>query len=96
MFEYTTQILPDMLSLSPHICQCMRKFFVKRLRFLIATSNLPVKEDLVHLGRFMHFSQKVVGVTLKLIFTKPCDLKLIIWVIFFNLKLEAAHSLFPW
>ena len=29
------------------------------------TSNLRVEQNLVHLGRFLHFSQKVVGVTLK-------------------------------
>ena len=28
------------------------------------TSNLRVEQTLVHLGRFLHFSQKVVGVTL--------------------------------
>ena len=54
-----------MLPLSPRICQCMSHFFVKRLKFLAATSNLLVEQNLVHLGRFLHFSQKVVGVTLK-------------------------------
>ena len=68
--EYTTQILPDMLSLSPRICQCMRYFFVKRPKFLSAASNLRVEQNLVHLGRFIHFSQKVVGVTLKVWCTK--------------------------
>ena len=29
----------DMLPLSPRICQCMRQFFVKRPKFLAATSN---------------------------------------------------------
>ena len=53
-----------MLPLSPHICQCMRHFFVKKPKFLSAASNLHVEQNLVHLGRFMHFSQKVVGVTL--------------------------------
>ena len=33
--------------------------------FLAATSNLRVEQNLVHLGRFLHFSQKVIGVTLK-------------------------------
>ena len=39
--------------------------FVKRPKFLAATSNLRVEQNLVHLGRFLYFSQKVVGVTLK-------------------------------
>ena len=42
----------------------MRQFLVERPKFLSATSNLRVEQNLVHLGRFMHFSQKVVGVTL--------------------------------
>ena len=33
-------------------------------KFLAATSNLREEQNLVHLGRFLHFSQKVVGVTL--------------------------------
>ena len=36
-----------------------------RPKFLAATSDLYVEQILVHLGRFLHFSQKVVGVTLK-------------------------------
>ena len=32
--------------------------------FLAGTSNLCVERNLVHLGRFLHFSQKIVGVTL--------------------------------
>ena len=47
-----------MLPLSPRICQCMRRCFVKRPKFLAATSNLRVEQSLVHLGRFLHFSQK--------------------------------------
>ena len=47
-----------MLPLSPRICQCMRRFFVKRPKFLAATSNLHVEQNLVHLGRFLHFCQK--------------------------------------
>ena len=58
------KILPDMLSLSPRICQFMRQFFVKGQNFLLATSNLRVEQNLVHLDGFMHFSQKVAGVTL--------------------------------
>ena len=54
-----------MQPLSLHICQYMRRFFVKRPKFLAATSNLRVEQNLVHLGSFLHFSQKVVGVTLK-------------------------------
>ena len=53
-----------MLPLSPCICQCMRRFFVKRPTFLAVTSNLRVEQNLVHLGRLLYFSQKVVGVTL--------------------------------
>ena len=37
------------------------KSFVERPKFLSVTSNLPVEQNFVHLGRFMHFSQKVVG-----------------------------------
>ena len=36
--------------------------FVKRPKFLSATSDLHVEQNLVHSGRFMHFGQKVVGV----------------------------------
>ena len=43
----------------------MRQIFVKRPKFLAATSNLRVEQNLGHLGRLLHFSQKVVGVTLK-------------------------------
>ena len=52
------------MPLSPGTCQCMRQFFIKRPTFLAATSNLRLEQNLVHLGRFLHFSQKVVGVTL--------------------------------
>ena len=54
-----------MLPLSPRICHCVRQFFVKRPKFLAATSNVRVEQHSVHLGRFLHFSQKVVGVTLE-------------------------------
>ena len=54
-----------MLPLSSRICQCIRQFFVKRPKSLAATSNLRVEQNLVHLGRFLHFSQKVVGVNLR-------------------------------
>ena len=63
---HTTQKLPDTLPLSPRICQCMRQFFVKRPKFLVATSNLRVEQNLMHLGGFLHFSQQVFGVTLTL------------------------------
>ena len=53
-----------MLSLSPHICQCTRKFFVKRPKFPSATSSLPLEKNLAHLGGLVHFSQTVVGVTI--------------------------------
>ena len=35
------------------------------MKFLGATPNLRVKPNLVHLGIFMDFIQKVAGVTLK-------------------------------
>ena len=57
-FKHTTQKLSDMLPLSPRIFQCMRQFFVKRPKFLAETSSLRVEQNLVHLGRFLHFSQK--------------------------------------
>ena len=38
--------------------------FVKRPQFLSTTSNLRVEQNLVNLGRFLHFSQIAVGVTL--------------------------------
>ena len=44
--------------LSPHICQCMGQFFVKRPKFLAATSNLRVEQTLVHLGRFCILAKK--------------------------------------
>ena len=56
--------MPDIPSLSPRICQFMKYFFVKIPKHLSATSNLFVVQDLVHLDRFMHFSEKLVGVTL--------------------------------
>ena len=40
-------------------------FFVKRKKFIAATYNLRADKNLVHLGRLLHFSQKVVGLTLK-------------------------------
>ena len=54
-----------MLPLSSRICQCIRQFFVKRPTFLATTANLRVEQNLVHLGRFLHFSQKVDGVTFR-------------------------------
>ena len=42
----------------------MRRFFVKRPTFLAATSNLRVDQNLVRLDRLLHFSGKVVGMTL--------------------------------
>ena len=56
-----------MLPLNPRICQCIRRF-VKRPKFLAATYNLRVEQNLVHLVRFLHVSQKVVGMTLSLPF----------------------------
>ena len=54
-----------MPSLSPRICQPMRYFFVKRPKYLSATSSLSVEQNLVHLDRAMHFSQTVVGLNLR-------------------------------
>ena len=51
----------------------MRQIFVKRQKFLAATSNLRVEQNLVHLRRFLHFIQKEVGVTLR--FRKYAHLK---------------------
>ena len=62
-----------MLPLGPCICQCTGQFFVKRPKISSATYNLRAEQNLVHLGRFMHFSQKVVGVTLSINEYK-CDL----------------------
>ena len=42
----------------------MRQFFVERPKYLSATSSLSVQQNLVYLDRFMHLSQKLVGVTL--------------------------------
>ena len=72
--KHTTQKLPDMLSLSPRIRQCMRRFFVKRPKFLAATSNLHVEHNSVDLSRLLHFSQKVVGVALTLILPHKMNL----------------------
>ena len=56
MLPLTTQKLPDMLPLSSRICQRMRQFFVKRAKFLAATSNLRVEQNLVRFGRFLDFN----------------------------------------
>ena len=61
-FEFKGSSIPH--KNCPRICQCMRQFFVKRPKCLAATSNLRVEQNLMHLGRFLHFSQKVAGVTL--------------------------------
>ena len=42
--------------------------FVKRPKFLAATSNLRVEQNFVYLGRLLHFGQKVVEVTLNIYF----------------------------
>ena len=41
-----------------------KTIFCHKTEVFAATSNLRVEQNLVHLGRFLHFSQKVVGVTL--------------------------------
>ena len=64
-FKHITQKLSDVLPLRPLYLQ----FFVKRRKFLAATSKLCVEQNLVHLGRFLHFSQKVVGVNLTCVFS---------------------------
>ena len=51
-----------MLPLSPRICQCMRRFFVKRPTFLAATSNLRVGQNLMHLGRCRLISLRIFPV----------------------------------
>ena len=38
--------------------------FCHKTEVLAATSNLRVEQTLVHLGRFLHLSQTVVGVIL--------------------------------
>ena len=65
-FHYTIQILLDMSSLSRCLCQSMRYFFLLKDRSIYQQLPVyPVKQSLVHLDRFMHFTQKVVGVTLR-------------------------------
>ena len=53
-----------MLPLSLRICQCLKRLFIKRPKLLAATSNLRVEQNLVPLGRFLRFNQKLIGVTL--------------------------------
>ena len=48
--------------------------FCQKTKVLAAKSNLRVEQNLVHLGRFLHFSQKVVGVTLSNHFTKKSEI----------------------
>ena len=50
-------------------------FFVKRPKYLSVTSSLSVERSLVHLDRFMHSSQKVVGVTLKYLIVSRIKIK---------------------
>ena len=49
---------PSAYRVKPRICQCIRQCFAKRHKFLSATSKLCSEQNLVHLGRFMHFSHK--------------------------------------
>ena len=66
--QHATQKLPDMLPL--HVFANARdNFLSKDPKFLAATSNLRIEQNLVRLGRFLHFSQKVVGVTLRAFYT---------------------------
>ena len=53
-----------MLPLSAVFANARDNFFVKRPKFRTATSNLCVEQNVVHLGRLLHFSQKVVRVIL--------------------------------
>ena len=39
--------------------------FCQKTKVLAETFNLRVEQNLVHLGRFLHVSQEVVGVTLR-------------------------------
>ena len=49
----------------PYLSMYMRQvIFMKRPKFLAASYNLLVEQNLVHLSRFLHFSQNVVQVTL--------------------------------
>ena len=76
-----------MLPLSPRICQCTRQFFVKKPKLLAATSNLRVEQYLVHLGRFLRFSQKVVGVALnKNLMTCQAEITFLCIVFFVQLE----------
>ena len=53
-------------SMQPKYCPFLtihEIIFVKIPKYLLATSSLSVEQKLVHLDRFMHFGQKVVGVT---------------------------------
>ena len=54
-----------MPSLSPRIWQSFEIIFVERPKSLSATSSLSVEQNLEHWDRSIHFSQKVVGVTLE-------------------------------
>ena len=82
-----------MLPLSPLICQCMRRFFVKRPKFLAAASSLCAEQNLVHLGRFLHFSQEVVGVTLTAAYKVFSKIDLILTMLFYTENLEPFGSL---
>ena len=61
-FEHTTQILPGK---PPYLLTHEIIFFVERPNYWLATSSLSVEQNLVHFDRFIHFSQKVVGATLR-------------------------------
>ena len=51
--------------LKPPYLAMHKMIFVKRQKFSAATSKLHVEQNLVHqLGRILHFSQKVIAVTL--------------------------------
>ena len=42
----------------------LEAIFCQKIKVLAGTSNLCVGQNLVNLGIFLHFSQKVVGMTL--------------------------------
>ena len=56
-----------MLPLSPPYLPMHETIFCQKTEVLAATSNFRAEQNLVHFGKFLHFNQKVVGVTLRLI-----------------------------
>ena len=72
--------------------------FSQKTEVFISNFNLRAEQNLTHLGRFMYFSQKVVGMTLKVRFnvkeleicyTQERDKAFMEIVLFFTVPLEA-------